>query len=206
MFTKDDIYKVAANLQVEPAAVAAVIAVEASSRAFNPPGSITPQGLDVSGWPIIRFEAHVFYRELKDVGIDPIPLLSKYPTILSKVRNDKLAKGPVKDYDRLLIARALNLEAANKSASWGAFQILGTNHLFAGFQTVAAFVEAMKTSEGQLTAFEHFIRTYNVKLLPCLQKHIWTTFARIYNGPGYALNGYHTKLHNEYIKAQRKYK
>jgi hypothetical protein len=203
MFQRTDIERVATVLHVEPAALAAVINVESSSRAFLSEGNVTPNGVHVGGWPIIRFEAHVFYRELQKIKVNPDPLLAEYSNILSKKRNDKLSKGSIVDYDRLFLARTIQPEAADKSASWGAFQIMGFNHNQAGFQTIGKFTEAMRTLTGQITAFQNLILN-DKKLHTALQAKDWTTFARLYNGPGYKQGNYHIKIRNEYDAAVRR--
>jgi len=87
---------------------------------------------------------------------------------------------------------------ALKSASWGAFQILGENFKAAGFSSVEAFVDAMLDSEQKhLKAFVSFIKA-NAILLKAIQAKDWAKFARYYNGPRYADNNYDKKLATAY--------
>jgi len=54
-------------------------------------------------------------------------------------------------------------------------------------------VTAMESSEDeQLSAMFTFIRSQNLKT--ALKNRNWKVFARTYNGPKFAENGYHTKL------------
>ena len=67
-------------------------------------------------------------------------------------------KGGAREYDRLEEALKLDRTAALKSASWGAFQVMGFNHGLCGFADVQPFVRAMLISEGaQLYAMARLI-------------------------------------------------
>lgn len=68
------------------------------------------------------------------------------------------------------------------SASWGKFQILGSNYAAAGYSSPEAFVMAMSESEkNQLKAFIAFIK-FDATLLTSIRNKDWLTFARAYNG------------------------
>ena len=106
-------------------------------------------------------------------------------------------------YAKLRRAAILNEEAALKSTSWGAFQIMGFNHVDAGYATVGAFVDAMIGSQSnQLKAFVSFVGANNSMKKAIIAKD-WATFARLYNGPDYAKNNYDTKMKNEYDRLVR---
>jgi hypothetical protein len=95
---------------------------------------------------------------------------------------------------KLKRAAVLNEAAALKSASWGASQILGENHVASGFATVAAFVDAMMGEEkDHLAAFVQFILA-NSSMHKALKNKEWAIFASKYNGPNYADNDYDTKM------------
>lgn len=97
-------------------------------------------------------------------------------------------------YPKLRRAAVLDETAALKSASWGAYQIVGRYHAQAGFADVATFVSAEMVSESkQLEAFVSFVGN-NAALKKALQDKDWASFARLYNGPGYADNAYDTKM------------
>jgi hypothetical protein len=84
------------------------------------------------------------------------------------------------------------------AASYGTFQILGENHAACGFTTVRGFVDAMMASENDhLTAFVRFVKS-SPPLLTALRLRQWPTFARHYNGPKYAKNGYDAKMKSNY--------
>ncbi|WP_347303071.1 N-acetylmuramidase domain-containing protein [Croceibacterium sp. TMG7-5b_MA50] len=102
-------------------------------------------------------------------------------------------KGGAREYDRLNQAIGLNREAALRSASWGAFQIMGDNCKACGFDDVDDFVSAMVESEDrQLQAFVAFVKAN--RLDDELRRLDWEGFARGYNGPAFRANNYDKKM------------
>ena len=95
------------------------------------------------------------------------------------------------------------MKYANYAASWGMFQVMGFNYKTCGCKSIDEFVEKMCTShEQQLLLSINFIKNSN--LMVPLQKRQWATFAKGYNGPGFAQNKYHIKLqaaYNNYLKS-----
>ena len=134
-------------------------------------------GFQADGRPKILFEAHIFSARTKR-RFD-----ASHPDLSSPSWNRALYKGGAAEWGRLNRAIALDARAALESASWGAFQIMGFNHLACGFGTVEDMVTAMKTEAGQLWAFARFIRG-NPAMHRALKAHDWTSFTRLYNGPG----------------------
>ena len=192
VLTGADFARAAALLDVPEATVRAVCEVEA------PLG-----GFDASGLPRILFEGHHFSRATGGRYDYGYPTLS-YPRWV----RTHYAKGPTPDarnageHKRLDAAMRLDNEAALKSASWGRFQILGSNHKAAGFASVQAFVAAMHRDEAaHLVAFCAFVRAHPA-MHRALQAQDWAAFARAYNGPAYAQNSYDTKLAAAYRKWQ----
>lgn len=177
---KDEaIAKAAQRLGVDTASVKAIIAIESPKWAFLP-----------SGEPPVLFERHKFSKHTQG-RYD-----AKYPDI-SNPQWGGYGKSS-EQHKRLQKAAALDREAALKSASFGAFQVLGENYAQAGFKTVQDFVNAMyESEEAQLGAFVEFIRN-DARLLTALRRKDWTSFARYYNGPAYATHGYHTRLADAY--------
>ena len=155
------------------AAVRAVAEVESQ-------GGFLPDGR-----PKILFERHKFHRFTSGA------FSSAHPAISNPAPGGYL--GNAAEYGRLAEAIALDREAALKSASWGAFQIMGFNHTLAGHTSVESFVKAMVSGQsGQLDAFVSFIRKSG--LSDELVRKDWAGFARGYNGKDYAKNRYDTKL------------
>ena len=126
---------------------------------------------DAWGRPVMRFEAHVFRR-----------------------RTGRTVEGHPNDWDTLQHAVNIAEAAALESASFGGPQIMGSNHRVVGYPSAKAMVEAFAESAGaQLDALVAFIKNDN-RLWRAARSDDWATFARIYNGPGYARNRYDVKL------------
>lgn len=155
--------------------------------------------LDGPNLPKILFEAHIFDRETNG------KYRTSHPNISSKNWNRSLYVGGQGEYTRLYAAMKLDRTAALKSASVGRYQIMGYNHVLAGFSTVEAYWEAMKQSEAaQLSAFVHYVQAAKLddELRKISNVHAdCIPFAKGYNGAGYAQNNYHVKL----AKAHKKW-
>lgn len=189
--TEDDFILLGRLLDCDPVAVKAVQKIETGGRG----------GFFSQGKPAILFEGHIFWRQLKEKGISPESVLEEnkgvYDDILYPSWTKKHYKGGMSEYERLERARRINSEAADKSASWGMFQIMGFNHKLCGEPSVTSFVETMSRDEfGQMILFARFIAG-NKKMHETLCKEDWSEFARMYNGPGYKENQYDTKLKGE---------
>lgn len=152
-------------------------------------------GFDSKGRPKMLFEPHIFYRQLK--GAQRTRAVNEGLAYLKWRRNY-----PKDSYPRLERAMRINETAALKSASWGRGQIMGFNHSASGYATVQDMVRAfMDDEETHLEAMVQFIISNGLD--DELRRHDWRGFARGYNGPGYAENGYHTKLAAAYRKWSR---
>lgn len=154
-------------------------------------------GFDKQGRPKMLFEPHIFWREL-GVG----------------AKRDRAAKEglayprwkpgayPKDSYPRLAKAMAIDPDAALRSASWGLGQIMGFNHIKAGYPTALAMVQAfLDDEENHLRAMIRFIQ--NSGLADELRRHDWAGFARGYNGAGFAKNGYDRKLRDAFARWQK---
>lgn len=199
MLDNEDIEESCKETNIEPAAMQAVIKVESGGSGFL-----------ANGQPKILFEGHIFWKHLavkKANGLipeGPEYYAPNYPDIVYKNWTKQYYLGGEKEYLRLEKAVLIDRDSAYLSTSWGKFQILGENFEVAGFKgkSVSDFVEAQKISElEQLKAFISFISNTKYKgkvLLEYLQAKDWSSFARAYNGPGYAQNQYDVKLEQAY--------
>jgi len=174
--TDADFQNAAMQLGCEVAAIRSVAQVEVGRQG----------AWDAQGRPTILFERHKFAHHTHGSYNHTHPDISN-PTPggygLDRAQ-----------YERLRRAAMLNEQAALKSASWGMFQIMGENHVAAGYSNITAFVNAMLQSRSaHLSAFVSFVKS-NRNLKVAIQKKDWTAFARGYNGPKYAENQYDTKL------------
>lgn len=146
-------------------------------------------GYQSDGRPKILFERHWFHKLTN----------GKFTQSHSDISWPKWGgyKGGSREYDRLEKAIGLDREAALKSASWGAFQIMGFNHKKVGFDNVEDFVKAMVDSSAkQLDAFVQFIKSS--RLDDELRRLDWKGFARGYNGSQYWKNKYDEKMARAY--------
>jgi hypothetical protein len=155
----------------------------------------TGSGFDDQGRPKILFEPHVFYRCLS-----PAKRGEAVKQGLACQKWGQIPYGKTSEqYPRLERALLIDEAAALKACSWGLGQVLGENHIAAGYDTVQNMVLAMADDEeNHLDAMVNFL-VYN-SLDDDLREHRWEALARGYNGPGYAKNKYHLKLPQAYAK------
>jgi len=167
----------AATLNCEVAVIKAVATVETGQSPF-----------DALGRPTILYEQRYFSR-LTGHKYD-----ATHPNISSMATG---GYGPLSaQYPKILEAAALDLDNALRSASWGAFQIMGDNCKLAGFATPELMVAAMRTGvAAHLAAFVSFIQA-DPRLVAAVQNKNWSQFATVYNGSG--TQGYAQKLATAY--------
>lgn len=183
------VVKIAKDNGLEPAVLLAVKYVEVGSS----------NGFYHDGRPVILFEGHIFYQQLKIrvSSIELQKLMAKYPTLIYPTWTNKYYQGGMKECDRLEAAAKINREAALMSCSWGLCQIMGFNYIQCGCKTIQEFVNAMyKSTDKQLELWVKFLKSG--RYLEKLKKHDWEGFAKAYNGPGYKKNRYDTKLAEAY--------
>lgn len=183
MISEEQFIKSAKELGCSVAAIKAVAQVESAGGGFILPGV-----------PKILFEPHIFWKELRKLGITPqvsdicYPVWKTRPYGKSSEQHGKLQR-----------AVLINREAAFKSASWGMFQIMGFNYKTCGCFGIQEFINAMYTSEDkQLDLFDNYIKASYLD--DELRNLDWAGFARGYNGASYARNNYHIKLAAAYKK------
>ncbi len=153
-------------------------------------------GFDRRGRPEMLFEPHVFYRNLSGAERDAAVEQGL------AYRSWGEQPYPKDSYPRLLRAMEINPTAALKACSWGLGQILGENHLMVGYDRIEDMVRAfMADEENHLEAIIAFLVAN--KIDDDLRAHRWEVVARVWNGPGYAKHGYHTRLAEAYAKWSR---
>lgn len=153
-------------------------------------------GFDKHGRIKMLFEPHVFYRETQGS--------SRQAAIAAGLAYRRWGEKPYPSdsYDRLRRAMLIDAEAALRSCSWGLGQIMGFNHILAGYHTVQGMVEAFRDDEDtHLAGMVEFIISSGLD--DELRREDWAGFARGYNGAGYAKHGYHLKLKRAFDKWQR---
>ena len=172
MITEDQFKDAANELGCDIAAIKAVNKVESSGGGFLPNGDLK-----------MLFEPHIFWKELIAVGISPAMIQGNNDILYPKWKPGAYGKESAQN-DRLQRAMKINATAALKSASYGAFQILGNNYRKAGYDAVENMVKDYKVSEGnQLISFVKYLK--NTGIAQHLINKDWAAFAKAYNGSGY---------------------
>jgi len=185
--TNQQLLDVAKKFNIKPNVLYSVIVNETGGR----------KAFDNLNRPIILFEGHIFYKLLKAKGFD-VEKLDDSDKDVNNILYEKWADRDdaykLVQYDRLESAILIDKDSALQSASYGIGQIMGMNYKICGYDNVEDFVKDMYHSEAkQLEIMLKFI-TANKTMYAALQKEDFATFAKLYNGPGYAQNKYDVKL------------
>lgn len=144
-------------------------------------------GFDSKGRPKALYEPHRAYALAQGaVRAELVRLGIAYPKWGTKPY-------PSDSYPRIVQALAIDPRVALEATSWGLGQIMGSNHVAAGYESAAEMVAAfLDSEEAQLAAAVAFIRANH--LGDELRDHRWAAFAMGYNGSGYRKHAYDTKL------------
>lgn len=190
--TDDDYAEIATQLGVEKAAIKAIVDVEAGA---------THAGFHNESQPLVNFDRRLFTRTAQRRKID----LSKHAgsEALGELNVRKYGSQQAAQHARLAAAMQIDSLTAIESTFWGMFQLGGFNWELCGAASPQDFVERSSRSEfDQLQLFANFIT--NTGLTKYLKDKNWAAFAKYYNGPSYASQGYHTKMANAYRKHKAK--
>ena len=186
----DQIDKIAGGLEVEPAALHAVAAVEV--------GEIPYPGL---GAPIIRFEVHKFLQRFPSSKTVQLRTTSPSGEALTAWHKDAhwYKSDPDDDWQRvhsgsqgdewaaMIQAQSEDPTAAWECASYGVGQLMGWHWDLIGCNSVQRMV-GQATGGGvdkQIEQWARYIEAdHDGAMLLALQQQDWETFVRYYNGPG----------------------
>lgn len=166
---------------IDPLVLEAILQVESGGDA-----------LGADGRPIIRFECHIFKRELGNDALYDRHFSSgggNFDAWQNRRMNDGSGwksieeGGQARQWEAFNLAASLNYEAAARSISMGAAQIMGFNHASIGYPSARAMLEAFGSEPVQVIAFINFILG-RPELLTAVRNKDWRTIARIYNGNG----------------------
>lgn len=160
-------------------------------------------GYGPDGRVLVAFEGHKFRRYTRGIYSSTHPKLSYAytkktwrPKWVVNNRNHATAWRSLEE------AMALDHEAALKSTSYGAFQVLGENHKACGYPRVDDFVNLMKSGlAGQLEAFVLFCKT-KPGMVQALEQKDFLQIGIKYNGG--SQEGYDTKLRTIYNELKAK--
>lgn len=193
MLKELDYAEAALFLNVPVAVIKAVEEVESNGCGFLKDGNVK-----------ILYEPYVFGRLTKNVFKDAKTEIEGkvYPLSLAgKWDKEKCNYGSENiQHKKRQAACKLDFEAANKSCSWGKFQILGLNYLDCGCSSVSDFINKMLDERLQLKCFCHYIKNRNLAVY--LRTKDWRGFAKAYNGSQYYVNNYDEKLARAFAKYQ----
>lgn len=190
--TGEDFELIAVDLDVEAAAIRAIVEIETGR---------THKGFYAPGKPIINFEQAIFRRIAARRGVN----LSAHKSspALKPIDIRKYGSQQAAQQARVDAAMAIDTTAAIESTFWGMFQIGGFNWKLCGMPSREEFVRLMSRSEyDQLRLFANYMR--NTGLDRHLRSKNWAAFARAYNGPSFAAHGYHTRMAAAYKKYKNK--
>jgi len=185
-YTSDGETAIARTLGITVAQLKAVAEVESGGK-YRWNGGRIP----------LLFERHVFMRTLIAVkGKDfAEAFAASYPDLCNHTPGGY--GGSSAQYPK--IARLIKMgfaEEAYRSASWGAFQIMGNNFAACGFTSATQMVNALHqepVEANALKAFANFVGSHP-PMVAALKYGDYATFARLYNGSNYRINSYDTKI------------
>lgn len=191
--TDDDYAEVARELGLETEIIKAVVEVETGR---------TRSGFHNDGQPLINFDLTLFNNRAARHGVNMTAARARHPEVFERPNALRYGSQQAAQHARLSGAMDIDSVAAIDATFWGMFQIGGFNYKLAGASSRRDFVEKVSRSEyDQLVLFANFIK--NTGMLKHLKSKNWAAFAKMYNGPGYASRGYHTKMAAEYRKLKQ---
>lgn len=192
--TEEDYREVAEHLGVEPAAIKAVVDIEAGAA---------HKGFWTEGKPIINFDLSIYRKRAAKRNINLGKYAKSHAVIFNRPNTARYGSQQAAQQARLDAAMTIDPISAIEGTFWGMFQIGGFNYRLCGCKSHEEFVKKMSKSErSQLDLFAELIK--NTGMLKPLQDKNWAAFARKYNGASYAARGYHTRLAKAYARHSAK--
>lgn len=180
---------VAAETGVSAAVLLAVAITETNGVAFA--------AFDGRREPLIRFEGHYFDRLLGGDARRRARAAGLAAAKAGAVRNPAAQAARWRLLDR---AAAIDAAAAYASTSWGLGQVMGAHWKRLGFAGPGALAaQARGGAAGQFRIVAAFLRLGGLDRQ--LAERRFAAFARGYNGPDYARNGYHKTVEANFAKA-----
>jgi len=185
MLTNDqrrELGELAREYDLPEAHVLAVVDVESDGKVFA-----TVEGrLE----PLILNEPHILYRRLSGAQREKAVAQGlAYP----KWGTKPYPKTQAARWEWVNQASQINRDAAYESMSYGVGQVMGMHWKTLGFSDVHQFVaQARSGLKGQADLMLRFVRSNGLE--DDLRAGRWASFARGYNGAGYAKNRYDVKL------------
>lgn len=186
--TEEDYEEVAQMLDVDVAAIKAVVDIETGRQ---------HEGFWAPGKPLINFDLTMYRRFAPRSGVSLSKAKKAHPEIFRRPDARRYGSYQAAQQARLDAACDIDTVSAYQSTFWGMFQIGGFNWRKCGCESVQQFVELMSRSErSQLELFARFIE--NSGMVDAVRRHNWLQFALKYNGPKARSRGYHKRLAASY--------
>ncbi len=184
----EDYLEVAEELNIEVAAMKAVVDIEAGKA---------HKGFYAHGKPLINFDLTMYTKLAPRHNISLAKARKSHPVIFNRPNTARYGSYQAAQQARLDAAAEIDSVSAYESTFWGMFQIGGFNWQKCGCDSVGEFVELMRRSErDQLELFARFIQ--NSGMVDDIRNKNWLRFATKYNGPKARQRGYHTRLAASY--------
>jgi len=188
--TDEDYAEVARELDVEVAAIRAVVEIETGG---------VHAGFFEPGKPIVNFDLSVFRKFAAKRKINLVKYAKSHAVVFAAPNVRHYGSRHAAQWARLEAAMAIDSVAAIESAFWGMFQIGGFNWKQCGTPTIGEFVRLMCFSEReQLELFAQFLKSRD--LVRYLRSRNWAAFARCYNGNSYKRHSYDRRLARAYAR------
>lgn len=177
--------RIADLLQIDAAVAVAVLAMESGGRAFADDGRM-----------LIRFENHIFHHEWGRANQARFDQHFRFDPA-QPWQGHQWRRGPdeewrtfhgnqAAEWEVYEFARTLQPEAALRSISMGAPQIMGFNHARIGYASPQAMFDAFRAgAHAQIIGLFDFVNIEPVRL-NALRTRDYLTFATSYNGSGQA--------------------
>jgi hypothetical protein len=212
LFSEEQYKTMATQLDVEVAAIKAIVMQECSGIPF-----------ENNGLPKIRYERHRFYallqlrHQLQEAAAIKLahqkgekkkvtPFKNPYPQFpdLCFPTPGGYGSDGLHQYEKLTQAAELDFDVAIQSCSWGGFQILADVYASCGCATSFEFANKfISGSDGQMMIFVLFMKNVKPAGVKALRARNWEGVASAYNGsywkksnPDYASNLH--KFYNEF--------
>lgn len=165
---------------IDPRVAQAILAIESGGRSH---------GLD--GRVIIRFESHIFKTSLGNDAIynkhfrhgSPVWTGQQVRWAENEAWRDIHTGKQDDEYAAFSLALQLNAEAAYRSISMGAAQIMGFNAKRIGYPNAKAMFDSFKDAQMQTIGFINFCLSDGL-LMTAIRNKDWRSIARFYNGSG----------------------
>lgn len=179
---------------IDPRVAQAILQIESGGRTHG-----------INGLPIIRFEAHVFKQMLgndalwaQHFRVDPATPWARqeWRSHKDKPWMDMHPGDQGTEWAAYEFARSINPEAAAKSISMGAGQIMGFHHARIGYPSAQAMLQAFNSGPMQTIGFINFFLS-DPALFEAVRNKDWRTIAKLYNGAG-AVDTYAPLLQKAY--------